>query len=99
MDGEAQELITYAYINVASPLSDLQLHIGALVSLLLMSFYGYYCYAIYTLAKQVDKKVKRARADWVRVEKGESRTLDSVITFSGMKFSICPSCMTVTSIR
>jgi putative cell wall-binding protein len=86
MDGEAQELITYAYINVASPLSDLQLHIGALVSLLLMSFYGYYCYAIYTLAKQVDKKVKRARADWVRVEKGESRTLDSVITFSGMKF-------------
>jgi hypothetical protein len=86
MDGEAQEIFAYAYINVSSPLSDFALHIGAIISLIFIGFYGYYSYAVYILAKQVEKKVKRAKSDWVRVEKGETRTLDSVISFDGMRY-------------
>lgn len=86
MEGEAQEILAYAYINISSKLSDMKLHLGAILSLLFIGFYGYYCYAIYILAKQVDKKVKRAKADWIRIEKNETRTLDSVISFDGMRF-------------
>jgi len=86
MEGGAQEIVVYSYINISSPLSDFPLHIGALLSLVFLGFYGFYCYAVYILAKQVDKKVRRAKADWVRTEKGETRTLDSVISFDGMKY-------------
>jgi hypothetical protein len=39
----------------------ISLHIGAIISLVFIGFYGFYSYAVYILAKQVDKKVRRAK--------------------------------------